>query len=161
MIVVSDASPLAALSFIRQLDILQELYGTVLVPEAVWREVVIMGADRPGRDAVRRAEWIERRTVQNRQFVLALLQDLDPGEAEAIALAVESEADLLLMDERLGRQKAQYLGLNVIGVIGVLIEAKRRGIIVAVKPHIDQLRDVAGFRISNKLYRRILSDQKE
>jgi hypothetical protein len=161
MIVVSDASPLAALSFIRQIDILRELYGIVMVPEAVWREVAVVGADRPGRDAVLRANWIERRAVQNRQLVVALLQDLDAGEAEAIALAVEAGADLLLMDERLGRQKAQYFGLNVIGVIGMLIEAKRRGIIVTVKPHIDQLRDVAGFRISDRLYRRILADQKE
>ena len=161
MIVVSDASPFAALSFIRQLDLLRQLYGVVLVPEAVWHEVAIVGADRPGRDAVQRAEWIERRMVQNRQLVLALLQDLDPGEAEAIALAVESEADLLLMDERLGRQKAQHLGVNVIGVIGVLIEAKRRGIISAVKPLMDQLRDVAGFRISDKLYWRVLTDQEE
>ncbi len=161
MIVVSDASPLAALSFIHQLDILRALYGMVLVPEAVWREVAVVGADRPGREAVRRAEWIVRRAVQNRELVLVLLQDLDAGEAEAIALALELGSDLLLMDERLGRQKARHLGVNVVGVIGVLTEAKHRGIITAIKPHMDQLRDVAGFRISDRLYRRVLTDQKE
>ena len=161
MIVASNASPLAALSFIQQLDLLRELYKTLLVPEAVCQEVAVAGAGQPGRAAVLQADWIERCSVTNRQLVIALLQDLDPGEAEAIALAVEVNADLLIMDERLGRRTAHHFGLNVVGVVGILIEAKRRGVIQEIKPYLDQLRDVAGFRISDILYRRVLEEQQE
>ena len=160
MIVVSDSSPLVALSFIRQLDLLQQLYGQVLVPEAVWQEL-LAGQSHPGRDAVLNATWIERRSVQNRQLVIALFQDLDLGESEAIALAVETNADLLIVDERLGRRSAQHFGLNIIGVIGVLIDAKHHGLIAEVKPYLDQLRILAGFRISDTLYLRVLADEHE
>ena len=161
MIVVSNASPLAALSFIRQLYLLHDLYGTILIPEAVWQEVPVSGAEQPGRDAVLKADWIERRSVATRQLVRALLQDLDPGEAEAIALAVEVSADLLIIDERLGRRTARHFGLDVIGAIGVLVDAKHREIIPEVRIYLDKLRDVAGFRISNALYQRVLEEQQE
>ncbi|MCO6450843.1 MAG: DUF3368 domain-containing protein [Caldilineales bacterium] len=161
MIVVSDASPLAALTYIDQIDLLRQLLGRVLVPDAVWNEVTIQGAQFPGRSALRDVQWIERRSVQNRQLVVALLQNLDLGEAEAIALGVESGADLLLMDERLGRQTATLFGLSVIGVVGVLVEAKKRGLISELKPLLDDLRDRAGFWLGGDLYRRVLSDQNE
>lgn len=160
MIVISDPSPLAALSFIRQLDLLQRLYGQVLVPEAVWQELQA-GIGQPGRTAVLNAAWIEPRSVRNRQLVIALLQELDLGEAEAIALAVECEADLLVIDERLGRRSAQHFGLNVIGVIGVLVDAKHHGLISEIKLYLDQLRDLAGFYIGDALYQRVLADEKE
>lgn len=86
---------------------------------------------------------------------------IDPGEAEAIALALEVSADLLLMDERVGREAAEHLGLRPMGVIGLLIEAKRRKRVEAVKPLLDALRDRAGFRISGQLYARILADTGE
>jgi len=65
------------------------------------------------------------------------------------------------MDERLGRETARHLGLRCIGLIGVLIEAKHKGLIHAVKPYLDALRDIAGFRISDALYRRVLQDEGE
>jgi len=110
---------------------------------------------------VQGADWIERRQVANRSLVQALQRDLDPGEAEAIALAVEVSADLLLMDERLGRDVARHLGLRPMGVIGLLIEAKRRKRLQAVKPLLDTLRDRSGFRISEQLYARVLADTGE
>jgi len=161
MIVVSDASPLAALSFIYQIDLLPTLYGQVLIPEVVWQEVALEGAGQLGREILLKSDWLKRHTVKNRQLVTALLQDLDHGESEAIALAIEENADLLIMDERMGRRTAQHFGLNVIGVIGVLIEAKHRGILNEIKPFLDQLRDIAGFRISFALYQRVLADEKE
>jgi len=93
--------------------------------------------------------------------VQALQQELDAGEAEAIVLALETRAELLLMDEHLGRETARHLGLRHTGLIGVLIEAKRKGLISKVKPHLDALRDVAGFRVSDALYRRVLQDEGE
>lgn len=159
MSVVSNASPLITLARIGKLDLLHDLYGEFTIPEAVWREVVVEGAGQPGADEVKGATWIKMHAVANRQLVHALQQELDAGEAEAIVLASEMEAELLLMDERLGRETARHLGLRYTGVIGVLIEAKRKGLISAVQPHLDALRDAAGFRVSDVLYTRVLQDE--
>jgi len=161
MHVVSNSSPLINLARIGKLTILRELFGVLIVPDAVWQEVVVEGAGQPGADEVRAAEWIQRQAVMNTQLVQALQQDLDAGEAEAIALSLEMGADLLLMDENLGRQTARHLGLRYIGLIGALVMAKRRGLISAVKPHLDMLRDIAGFRVDAALYDHVLKDQSE
>ena len=161
MRVVSNSSVLINLARIGKLDLLHELYGELVIPEAVWQEVVIKGAGQPGTDEVKAATWIKKHVNTNKQLVHALRQDLDAGEAEAIAVASEVKAELLLMDERLGRETAHHLGLRYIGLIGVLIEARRRGLISAVKPHLDALRDMAGFRIRDELYLRVLRDEGE
>ncbi len=161
MTVVSDASPLINLARIDKLDLLPRLYGELHLPEAVWQEVVIQGAGQPGAQEIQEASWIKRHAVANRPLVQALEQELDAGEAEAIALALELQAELLLMDERLGREVARHLGLRYIGLIGVLLEAKRKGLISALKPHLDALRDTAGFRVSEALYKRVLQDEGE
>ena len=91
----------------------------------------------------------------------SLRQDLDSGEAQAIALALEINADLLLMDERLGRDVAEYFGLGYTGLIGVLVDAKHNKLIRDIKTLLDDLRNKAGFRISDSLYQRVLSDMGE
>lgn len=161
MTIVSNTSPLINLARIGELDLLQELYETLIVPDAVWQEVVIDGAGLPGAAQVETSGWIKVQSVRNVQLVQALRQELDPGEAEAITLAVETNADLLLMDERLGRETARHLGIHYTGLIGTLIEAKQKGIIRSIKLRLDALRDVAGFRLSHSLYLRVLRDQKE
>lgn len=161
MIVVSDASALINLARIRELRLLRRLYGKLLIPQAVWREVVVEGAGQPGADEVSNASWIEAKAVTNEHLARALRQDLDAGEAEAIVLALELEADLLIMDERLGRETAQHLGVRYLGLIGVLIAAKRGGLIDSVKSRLDALRDVAGFRVSNELYEHVVRDEGE
>lgn len=161
MHVVSNSSPLINLARIGKLTLLRELFGVLIVPDAVWQEVVVEGAGQPGADEVRAAEWIQRQAVMNTQLVQALQQDLDAGEAEAIALSLELGADLLLMDENLGRQTARHLGLRYVGLIGALVMAKRRALISAVKPHLDLLRDIAGFRVDAALYDHVLKDQSE
>jgi predicted nucleic acid-binding protein len=161
IVVVSNASPLINLARIGKLDLLRQLYEELSVPEAVWQEIVVKGAGQPGAEEVKTATWIKRRAVTNTQLARALQQELDTGEAEAIALALEMEAKLLLMDEHVGRETARHLGLHCIGLIGVLIEAKRKGLISTVKPHLDALRDVAGFRVSDPLYQRVLQDEGE
>jgi predicted nucleic acid-binding protein len=159
--IVSDASLLINLARIGELDLLWKLYGEITVPEAVWQEVVVNGAGQPGAEDIKTADWVKRALVKNRYLVQALRQDLDAGEAEAIALALEIEAELLLMDERLGRESAHHFGLRYIGLIGVLSEAKHRGLISTVKPYLDALRDIAGFRLAMPLYERVLRDQGE
>ncbi len=155
MIVVSDASPLIALAAIGELGLLRLLYGEVLVPEAVHREATASRPSAPGAVEVRDATWIGVRSVTDRVLIAALSLDLDPGEAEAIALAVETDAELLLMDERRGRVAATRLGRRVVGVLGALIEAKQRGLVPAVRPLLDALADDAGFRISAELRKRV------
>ena len=161
MSVVSNTSPLISLARLGQLELLRALYGELLVPEAVWQEVVVEGAGHPGAAELEFASWIQRRTVTNRPLVQALRQHLGAGEAEAIALALEMGAEVLLMDERVGRQAAHRLGVRTVGLAGVLLEAKRKRVIPAVKPYLDALRDVAGFRRGDEVYAQILRDAGE
>jgi len=161
MKVVSNASPLINLARIGQLSLLPRIFSRVWIPEAVWREVVVDGENQPGAKEIHQADWVERAVVSNQQLVRSLRQELDPGEAEAIALAVEINADWLLMDERLGRQTGQHFGLGYIGLIGILKTAKQRGEIAALRPLLEQLRDLAGFRISPALYERALCEMGE
>jgi hypothetical protein len=156
VIVVSDTSPLIALATIGRLDLLRQLYGSILVPRAVHDEAASERPEAPGAAEVRSAAWIQVRAVNDARLVAALSLHLDVGEAEAIALAVETDADLLLMDERRGRQAAMRLGRRVVGVLGTLVEAKQRNLISQVRPLLDTLAGDAGFRISPELHARVL-----
>jgi predicted nucleic acid-binding protein len=161
MKIVSNASPLISLARIGQLEILQRLYGELTIPEAVWREVVVEGAGQPGAKEVETASWIRVQPATNRDLVQALRQELDAGEAEAIALALEVEAALLLMDEHLGREMALHMKVRCIGLIGILVEAKHKGLVDHIRPLVDTLQDLAGFWISEALYQRVLRDEGE
>ena len=154
MIVVCNTSPLTSLAAIGQFDLLHQLYGRLHIAEGVWEELNAGGQRWPGREEVAAADWIERHTVQNRALVTALRRDLDQGEAETIALALELGADLVLLDEREGRHTAQRLEL---GVIGLVLEAKARGALPAIRPHLDALRQKAGFYLSEPVYHAALS----
>jgi len=107
------------------------------------------------------APWIKKAQVANRALVQVLSQELDAGEAESIALALEVQAEVLLMDERLGRETAHHLGLRYIGLIGILLEAKHRGLVDRIEPLLEALRTQAGFRISGELYERVLENEGE
>jgi len=161
MSTVSNSSPIINLARIGDLELLCKLYHELIIPEAVWQEIVVDGVGQPGAEEVKVAKWIKTRPVTNKHLIRALQQELDAGESETIALSLEEESELILMDERLGRETARYFGIRFIGLIGILIEAKRKGIISEVKHHLDKLRDIAGFRVSNSLYMRILQDEKE
>lgn len=152
MIIISDTSPIINLAAIGQLRLLPKLYGTVVIPQAVYNEIVIEGTGQTGSTEVAQADWIEVKQIVNHPLVTSLEGELDIGEAEAIVLAVELKATLLLIDERKGRIVANRLGINSIGLLGILIKAKHEGMISAVGLLMDELRNKAGFWISDELY---------
>jgi uncharacterized protein len=161
VIVVSDASPIIGLSAVDKLDLLRQLYGKVLIPESVAREIAAGGQGRPGAAELEIADWMEVRPAGDLFLARALDREIDRGEAEAIALAVDLQADLLLADERRARRVAERLGLPVVGVLGVLIEGKQKGFISAVQPILDDLLANAGFRISPRLYSLVIRVAEE
>lgn len=161
VIVISDTSPVINLAAIGQLELLNNLYGKVILPRAVHHEITVIGAGQAGSTELGKLKWIEVKGVSNQNLVQALRMELDEGESEAIALAVELNAELLLMDERIGRAVASRFGLRYIGLLGTLIEAKQKGLIKTVKPLLDDLRSKAGFWIGQKLYDCILKKAGE
>jgi uncharacterized protein len=161
MIVVSNSSPLISLSAIGRLELLRTLYGAISIPRAVHNEVAETGSGRPGAVEVKSLAWITCCDVSSANVVTALQGKLDHGEAEAIALALELPADLLLMDERLGRIEAARFSLRFIGTLGVLVEAKARGRLQEVRPVLDELSTHAGFHMSDVLRARVLAETGE
>ena len=145
------------LAAIGQFDLLHKLYAELHIAEGVWDELNFGGQRWPGRDEVTAADWIERHAVQNQSLVTALQRDLDRGEAESIALALELEANLILLDEQEGRRHAKRMGLHVVGVVGILLEAKVAGLVEEVRPQLDTLRQSAGFYLSESLYQHALN----
>ena len=123
-IVVSDSSPLIHLSQIGRLSLLRELFGGLLIPPAVYREVVVEGRGRPGSREVKEASWIDVVEVRNEHLKRILQLLLDEGEAEAIVLALETSASLVLLDGLEARLQAKRLGLRVTGTLGILLRAK-------------------------------------
>lgn len=158
MIVISDTSAITNLAAVQHLQLLPQLYTQVIIPEAVYRELTDINPPVPGTLEVQDAPWLEVRQVINSQVIEQLQGEarLDLGESEAIALAIELNADLLLIDERRGRAEANRLGLRITGLLGILVEAKRKNLIPAVKPLMDMLIATSEFRVSPGLYNQIL-----
>src|SRR4051794_26139211 len=124
MTVIADSTPLIALSGIGRLAVLRELYGHVIIPQSVFREVVDAGQNRPGMNEVSSASWISVRVVPSPRAEVVSSGTLDEGELDAIILALSEPEPLLIIDELAGRREAQRRGLNVIGTIGILEQAK-------------------------------------
>lgn len=164
MIIVSDTSPINNLAAIGSLYLLQQLYTTVIIPEAVYRELTDPSFPVAGTIEVQTLEWIQTRSVSDCTIIEALSNELDRGEAEAIALALELKATQVLIDERRGRLVAARLNLRYTGILGILVEAKSKRLIPAVKPLLDALINQAGFWIAAPLYDsvlRLVDEEKE
>ncbi len=144
-IAVPDASPLISLYQIDRLELLHGLFERVVVPPAVEREVWPSLGELP--------LWAERRSVLP---PLGFADHLHSGEREAIALAVQLAADLVLMDDLQGRHVATALGLTVVGSLGLLVRAKRVMLIREVRPLMDAM-IASGLYASNAVYRQILT----
>jgi len=164
VIIVSDTSPITNLAAISQLDLLQKLYTGIIIPIAVYNAMVKVDKIVPGAVEVQTLPWIQKQAVVDSQRVILIQEtqeSIDLGEAEAIVLALELKADLLLMDERRGRIVATSYGLQITGLLGVLLQAKRKMLIPSVKILMDQLMEEADFRVSDKLYTAIIQSAGE
>lgn len=147
MIVVSDTSAISNLLAIDQIDLLKAIYGDVFITPAVQRELYRIDSNKK---LLTSCDWIKVMAPNNQVMILQLLDDLDLGEAESIALAVEQHASYLIIDELKGRKIADHYGVRVVGILGVLIKAKLIGEVLHVKPCIDALRE-NGFRLNDHL----------
>lgn len=161
MVVISDTTTLSNLLIIDQIDLLQKLYGTISIPTAVRDELFKLVSYRTQVDQFLNQPWVTIYSVTQKEYALLLRQQLDIGEAEAIALAVEMNADLLIVDELKGRAVAKSLGLSVIGTLGILVAAKREGLISQVESALNQLRTNAGFWVSASLQKQVLKSVDE
>lgn len=160
MILVLDASALIALARIGRLDLLREIGSHVYIPQGVHDEVVGRGQGRPGGREVAGARWISRKTIQNQAAADRLMGSIGRGEAEAIVLAEELGADALILDDGTARRIAEQQGRPVLGLLGLLVHGKRRGIVRSLAPLLDEL-VAAGFFIDDALRLHILQQAGE
>ena len=161
MIVVSNTTPLIGLASIQRFQLLEQLFGEIHIPQAVYDEAVVAGREEGGaRREVLAATWIKTLSVKDRLAVEMLLGELDLGEAEAIVLAREIGADWVLMDEKKGRRKLAQLGMPKIGTLGILLKAKQVGLLSTIQPEIVRLRRL-GFSISQSVVETVLQQAGE
>lgn len=154
---ISDASPLIIFAKAGRLGLLRQVAGTITVPEAVWREITC-DMTKPGAAEIRGATWIRRGDVDSHAANL-LRAYTDAGEAEAIALALQTR-QLLLLDDRRARKIAEGLGVDLVGSVGVLLTAKRQGLVESVRDTLDDLLS-AGLRLSDSLRQAALEEAGE
>jgi predicted nucleic acid-binding protein len=141
--IVVNTSPLLALDACNQIDVLRSLYARVIVPEEVDKELRPGGKTRtllPGGLTVAHRAWIEVLPLSSPPKA-SLTASLDPGEAAVIALALELGASQVLIDERKGWREASLEGLTPVGSVGIILLAKRKGLIMEVKPHLYEMRN--------------------
>src|SRR5262249_30644054 len=138
MVIISDSGPILSFTRAHYFDLLREVVGTLTIPEAVYDDIVMRGAGKPGAGEVEHAAWIIRAPVSNRVFVDQLPQKLHLGEREALALAKELGGTLLI-DEREARRTAAQHAIAHFGSLRILEEAKQRGLIPVVMPVLDAL----------------------
>jgi predicted nucleic acid-binding protein len=147
---VVNSGPLVALSILDQLDLLPALYAECWVPQTVFNEVAVAGIGKPGAKSLQAADWQARVRVAPVPDPL-LVMELDAGEAEVISLARQLSPCMAIIDERRGRRIAQQVyGLPVKGTAGILVEARRLGLISAVRPRLLELR-AAGYFIADSV----------
>jgi hypothetical protein len=158
--VVSNSSPLIHLAKIGHLDLLRYFFDKIIVPEVVYKECVIEGKGREDAKKIEKAEWIKVAKIKDENLKKTLTIILDEGEAEAIVLALEGSADFILLDDYEAREIARNYGLNITGIIGILIRAKYKGKIASLKDMLEKLKET-GFWLGNDLYTRSLREGGE
>ena len=138
--IISNATPLIAFSRIGRLDLLRKtLAEPLVIPMAVANEISDYQSGEASSIELAQETWIRTQSVEDEQQVRLLLPTLDRGEAEVIALGLEQQARLVIIDELIGRKVAESLGLRITGSVGILIRAKQLGEIGAIKPLLEHM----------------------
>jgi predicted nucleic acid-binding protein len=150
-VIISNSSPLIALDRIGRIDLIAALFDAVVVPPAVNREIGGTIASHP---------WLRQHPISQSKANPVLRMALGAGESQAIELALELDPRWLILDDRPARRIAQGLRLPVIGTLGLLLAAKRKGIIVAMRPQLEALQR-SGFHVARSLFDQILSEADE
>ena len=149
---VSDASPLIALAAIDRLELLPALFGAVVIPPAVLAEIA------PSIPVP--AAWMRLQPLAQSQPTRIATSGLGAGEREALSLGLELRAERVILDDNAARQLARQSGLPVVGTLGVLLAAKRNGLLERVRPALDDLR-AARFFMAPRLYNSVLQIAQE
>jgi len=160
---VSNTSPILGLAAINRLELLQKQFENILIPPAVVQELKL-DTEFTGTASIRQAikeEWIRVQTPENIHLIASLRLDLDWGEAEAIALALDKGISAIIMDERDGRTTAKAMGLSPVGVIGILLRAKKLGDVNSVSQALQALKKNVGFFISKSFEEEVLKEAGE
>ncbi|MBF0379216.1 MAG: DUF3368 domain-containing protein [Desulfamplus sp.] len=160
MKVVSDSTILIGLAKIEKTNLLKEIFQNIYIPEAVFKEVSDDGKLRAGATIVKKSEWIITQKIRDYTQANLLMTILEKGEAEVLVLAKEMQADLILLDEEKARKSAFRAGFKVMGLIGILIVAKRLGLITDIRTYIEKLQREK-FRISDKIVNMALKQAGE
>lgn len=163
MLTVSNTSPLLNLAIIDHLSLPEKQFQTVYIPEAVLAAELRVNENLNGSNHLKAAlekGWLKVQPVQNQAFVKLLRRELDQGESEAIALAIEKQADLILLDEKEGRRIARTLNLRITGILGIAIKAFQNGDLESMSEFIQKLRTQAHFHVSPSLEQQILAKIK-
>jgi len=151
MIVVADTSVILNLCCVEQDHLLPALFHEVWIPDEVRVEFERLSLHQPRFHDLRLPVWALIQPAAPVSAALAAMANLHAGETAALALAVNGHEDAVFMDESAGRRAAQRLGLPVIGVLGVLLQARRSGLLSAIKPVLQRLAAEAGFWLSPAL----------
>jgi uncharacterized protein len=160
VVVVADSSVITGLLALRKIELLHFIFGQVLITNSVNKELSSLkdfGYDIKNLDK----SWIKIAEIENFEQRNILLKRLDPGEADSIILAIEKNADFLLMDEKKGRKIAKEIGLQVVGLVGILIQSKKLGLILSLKSELQFLTSKLEFRMSDELIERALKEVGE
>ena len=146
--VILDTTPILTLLKISKFSLLKDIYEKIIIPEGVYQEIEI-GKNKEYYINLAELEWVKIEKIKNNQAI-KYLADLDKGEAEVIVLAEEINADIVVIDEKIGREYAKRNNLNLTGTLGILIKAKNKRLIKAIKPLIDEMQN-KGVWLNDKL----------
>jgi predicted nucleic acid-binding protein len=153
--VIVNSTPIIALSSIDSLHLLKEIYGTIIIPNAVKMEIEAKKKSKAQTQIEAFSEWIQIGTIKNTDQKRIFRTQLHDGEVEVIILGQELDADLLVIDDYVAREYAKYLGFNIVGTVGILLLAKTMGLIHQIKPLVDRM--VANnIYVSDRLYSEIM-----
>lgn len=157
--IVVNTSPWIALSVCGQISLLERFYKNVYIPMSVRDEIMAGGKQGVGINEFKVLPWIKIEKVSDIEKI-KLLYELEKGEAEVIILAKEKKVNEVLIDEKVARMQAKILGLNVIGSLGLLLKAKKKGLLSSIKPSIDKILE-NGIWIKEDIVNGILKDAGE